>query len=277
MRKIQIRIAFIYLVSTLSLSQVISQVECWDPSKGGGDGVLSKLSIQLYGGSDYDISTLSTNATEPSQYLDERNMSTSFIGAYKIGGLLKYQATSKLYIKAGLEFKDSNERFDYQFEQETLVTTPNQPIGMQVDANGNVTPILGDLVSTEITTETYEHYNDFKSYSIPILVGYVLIDKSKMSIAAEGGISQNISYGYDGTILDSNLVPVENADNYYKNSIGLGLLAGVELGLALSEKVKFVLALHGKSPLNRINDRSINQIDEKISAIGALAGFEYSF
>lgn len=274
MLRIIIRTVFISFAFTLNLGEAISQVDCWDPSKSSGP---SKISIQLYGGSDYDMSSLSTNETEPNQYLSERNMSTSFIGSYKIGGLLKYHATPRLYIKAGLEFKDSNERFNYQLEQENMVTTPNQPIGMQVDASGNVTTILGDLVSIEITTETYEHYNDFKSYSIPILVGYSILDKDKLSIAVEGGISQNISFAYDGTILDSNLIPVENASNYYKNSIGLGLLAGIELGYTLSEKTSFILGVHGKSPLSAINDRSINQIDEKLTAIGALVGIEYSF
>lgn len=273
MRKNIVRILFVFLVSGLCLCQSFSQVECWDPSHKGG---LSKLSFQVYGGGDYDISNL-TNSTGEVDLLDARNTSTSYIGAYKIGGLLKYHITPQLYAKAGLEYKDSNERFDYELQQENVVTTPGQVIGMQVNADGSTTPILGDLTSIDITMETYEHYNKFTSYSIPVLLGYILMQNSALSLAVEGGISQNISFSYDGTILDSNLMPVENANQYYKNSIGLGLLAGLELGFNLSKKSRFIFAVHGKSPLNTINDTSINQIDEKIRAVGALAGIEFLF
>lgn len=51
----------------------------------------------------------------------------------------------------------------------------------------------------------------------------------------------------------------------------------MELGLSLSQKSRLIFAVHAKSPLSSINNTAINQIDEKVSAVGALAGIEFSF
>lgn len=239
------------LLSFGSLAKLSSQVECWDPQKRN-----SNLSLQLYSGGDYILSNMSINETGTSPLLDQRDSTTTFIGAYKIGGLLKYQVSPKFYIKTGLEYKNIKERFDYR---EILSETPT------VDAEGN--PV------TEITTRVYKTYNAFTSMDLPFLLGYMIKDGG-LDLNIEAGISYNFSFNFKGRIVDNNLSLDENPQNYYINSTGVNFLTGIELGKRVSEKVRFFLNFQGKYNPSNI-ESSTNPIQQSLSTVGSAIGVEF--
>lgn len=228
---------------------LVAQIECWDPAMRTRD---SKLSVQLYGGTDYMLSSLSESSIAETGYLQSRENSITSLPGFKMGGLLKFNITDRFYAKAGIEYNQLRERFDYI--EEEIIPMPTEVI---------------------VNTITYRLYNEYKTMGIPILLGYSLVYSPSFELNLDLGIIANLQFDFDGGILEPSDMVNRDGAGYYRNTIGISTVANIEFLKKFSEKFGLFLNLGSKYTFNEINLLPTNPIDQKLVLFGSAVGVQF--
>lgn len=149
---------------------------------------------------------------------------------------LKYQLKSGLYAKVGLQFEQITDRFDYSnvsatsFFNDTAIQSIKY---VSIDS----TEITRGTNSTRIRIQGREIYNRYRSFDLPLLVGYHSRGENRLSWFAEAGVLVNIGFFASGEILDTDgetIIDLAESDVLRKN-LGLTVTGGLGLSYRLTK------------------------------------------
>ncbi len=228
---------------------------------------------EVYSTLDY-ITRSYNSSIESQEYLSERTSSQSYRPSFRAGAQFKYLFNNGIFVKSGIEYGVARERFSFRKETITTEIKPNQVINIHIDTNGDTTRTLGNAEVTIIETKNWKVKNSYKSFGIPLSVGYH-IHTGPWFYALEAGIIYNLSFTFKGMILDQSMTPIE-AGTYFKDKIGINYTFGLTAGYHIHPQLNFIIKANLRSINNNINS-DINIIDEKYTMIGTGIGLEYQF
>lgn len=250
-----------------------AQIDCWDPGKKTRNTEFG-VSLQVFGGGDFVQSALSTTDTEMG-FLNARENSSTFLGAYKTGAMLKVHFFPRIFVKGGVEYKNITERFDFE-ESEEITDIQEQVVSIEVDEDGNETEILGNVLVSTLLTTTYEIFNTFEANDMVIMLGYKLVSSPRFDVNLEGGITYNFNLKHDGLNIESDLQPKRVDTSYYVDNTGLGYIGGIDAGMLIGSRLRLYVALQGKIIPGSIA-HELNPITQKLSFGGGALGLEFIF
>lgn len=154
------------------------------------------------------------------------------LGSISIGGGINFELGPKWSFKTGL-----------RYSQYRYVTTSN---AYTVEDGSNLPVYLNatyDLAQARYAGE-YELTNTIHSLSVPVQMGYKVLDKERFALAVNGGLGIDYFINYtvkgDLSFLDARKVDLGETD--YLNRFNVNVLAGLELSYMLNDK----LALSGE-------------------------------
>jgi hypothetical protein len=231
------------------------------------------LLLEVYSSLDYILNNYAV-AAENMNYLDERKSSQSYRPGFRAGAQLKYLFHNGFFVKGGIEYGVAREKFRYRTETTSVEIVPNQLIGIFIDTNGDTIKTYGNAPVTTIATKNWRIKNAYKSIDIPLSIGYQ-INRGKFFYSIEAGVINNINFGFKGMLLDTSFTPVQ-AQDYFRNKIGLAYTGGVTAGYALRPELNIFLRASFKKYTKLINSIE-NPVDQKYTAIGTGIGLEYKF
>ncbi|MEN9609968.1 MAG: hypothetical protein RLZZ628_782 [Bacteroidota bacterium] len=178
--------------------------------------------IDIWGSPDYAFRKLYNNQGENTNYAKARDSVESSWYAFSAGARVSLVLESGVAIRAGLNYLQNNEVFDYklpgQVRTVTITETVKQPNG---------TTLTQTHVEKQYGTYELKKYNRYRSVDVPIQLGYEFGGRP-WSYSVNGGVNFNLTSWRKAEILNPALVPADaskNEANVFKSSVGASLYA----------------------------------------------------
>jgi len=239
-----------------------------------GGKVRSPIFIEAYISHDMPLRTLSqaANATEPQgAYIDLRDESESATYSFHTGVRLSSNLFRNFVARLGVDYAQITEKFkvtQLESSREVIIR----------DADGNI-------ISTTIEQGLRDvvNYNKFKSYNIPVSIGWQN-RIGKLGFNVHGGVAFSMVSSHSGIIFEPNQMPMpvavtigEGGDQaVFKNDLGLSAIGSIGIAYPLGERIDFLIEPNMKYILNPINLTSY-PVEQRMFTIGLLTGFRYKF
>ncbi|MDE3252841.1 MAG: hypothetical protein KGO92_08535, partial [Bacteroidota bacterium] len=191
--------------------------------------------LETYVSPDLAFKTVSNVSATP-QYLARKDSSESMRVGYTAGIRLVKPITDNLLVKAGLQYSQANEKYVYRTENEVKTTTVVTERTI-IRGPGDTVLVKDTSVLQTIGFRNNTVYNRYRSFDIPVTVGYQFGDED-LKFGINAGVIVNLSSWYQGVILDSSLGTVslnKSGNSVYKTNIGLGLIGGISVVKRLSD------------------------------------------
>jgi hypothetical protein len=180
------------------------------------------------------------------------------LGSISIGGGINFELGPRWSFKTGL-----------RYSQYRYATTSN---AYTVEDGNNLPVYLNatyDLSQARYAGE-YELTNTIHSISVPVQMGYKILDKERFALAVNGGLGIDYFINYtvkgDLSFLDARKVDLGETD--YLNRFNVNVLAGLELSYMLNDK----LALSGEMFFRQYIP-SLEETDGTATATPSFFGF----
>ncbi|MES2776681.1 MAG: hypothetical protein V4722_21060 [Bacteroidota bacterium] len=157
-------------------------------------------------------------------------------------------------LKTGLQYNQVNELFrNTRVNEIKLITTVT--IRTVILAPGDTIYIRDTSVIQQIGTVTKQTQNRYKSWDIPLILGFEFGGKD-LRLNANLGIIANIRSSYRGDMLDTSQQMVNianyNTTGVYKTNIGLGVYAGLGIIKSLGERTDLLIEPHARFNLTNM-------------------------
>lgn len=168
-------------------------------------------------------------------YAQQREYTEGFHFGYSLSARLSVVHFSGITLKTGLQYHQTNDFFEYKDDNYTEV----------VDT-GVVTGLL-DIAQ----------YNRYKSFDVPIMVGYEL-DVNSFTFALNTGIHANVGFTKNGYILshDETVSQLQNDNTIYKNWVGLSWAANVGAYFHLNNRMQLMMEPHFRYSLMSLTTKN---------------------
>lgn len=220
-------------------------------------GKVSKAFIEVYSGFGFLSRELFDKNNPQETYAAIRSTTETPLDAWHIGLKYGYHLSKKLYLAAGLDFGQLTEKFSYsgpdkQTGQEQEVTH------LFIDSFGNSTSSTRIATGTSYAQTNFEIFNRYRTLGIPVSVGWITTS-GRWSIGAEAGANFNLSLGFKGRVLNSDLL-ASSEPIFFKNRIGVSVLAGLDIGYQIHENFTVMLKPSFRNLTNLISEDLSNQI-----------------
>lgn len=209
-----------------------------DPScyKFTGEKSISPLSFDVYAGPGYSPRSFQNAGGELSFYRDARLGTEHHQYAWSLGTRVNYNLHGGYALRAGLEFVQTGDIFDYT---DTLATQTTTRIDSFFAADGTFlysdtsrVIVLGTLIK--------KIHNRYTNIDVPFIFSYEL-PMGRSTIMLNAGPVLNLTTSYRGQILDPGLIPRHITPDHpnnlkaYKTSLGLSVYLGAGLLLPLNQ------------------------------------------
>lgn len=191
--------------------------------------------LETYVSPDLAFKSVSNVSATP-QYLARKDSSESMRVGYTAGIRLVKPITDNILVKAGLQYSQANEKYVYRTENEVKTTTVVTERTI-IRGPGDTVLVKDTSVLQTIGFRNNTVYNRYRSFDIPVTVGYQFGDED-LKFGINAGVIVNLSSWYQGVILDSSLGTVslnKSGNSVYKTNIGLGLIGGISVVKRLSD------------------------------------------
>jgi hypothetical protein len=178
--------------------------------------------IDIWGSPDYVFRKLYNNQGENTIYANHRDSVEHSWYGFSAGARASLVLESGVAIRAGLNYLQNNEIFDYkkpgQVRTVTITETVKQPNG---------TTLTTTRMEKQYGTYQLKKYNRYRSIDVPIQLGYEF-GRMPWSYSVNGGINFNVTSWRKAQILNPALVPFDASEkdaNVFKNNVGASLYA----------------------------------------------------
>ncbi len=205
----------------------------------------------------------------------DRNDSESTLLSYSMGARMMFMTPRGISFKIGLNYSQINEKFSYQDPESQRDITV-------VDTD----PITGDTLDiytyTEFGSEKEEIINRYKSFDLPVLVGFELYKGKKWSYSFDAGIYLNLHAEQRGKFFDPtgqrNWFTSDENGSYraFKNSLGISTYASAGLMYHWIEGIDFYFkpSIRYFTQSFTLGDYPLNQ---NYVVLGLNSGIRYRF
>ncbi len=198
------------------------QIVLNDPKCGDFETTPWRLYAELGIGPQIGFSSLSTANEEFNDHLTSRRATESPAASYRAGIGLTAVSPRGWVLRAGLQYQQINEQFDYTDNNEEKITITNV-----FGPNGE---IIGTDTIVETTTRRLASTNRYQVLDLPLSVGYQL-EYDQWAFAFHGGASLNFLIDAKGDFLAPGQQRPEafatGANEVYRRRIGLSLFTGL--------------------------------------------------
>jgi hypothetical protein len=178
--------------------------------------------IDIWGSPDYAFRKLYNNQGENTSYANARDSVEHSWYAFSAGARVSLVLESGVAIRAGLNYLQNNEVFDYKLPSQvrtvTITETVKQPNG---------TTVTQTHIEKQYGTYELKKYNRYRSVDVPIQLGYEF-GETPWSYSVNGGVNFNLTSWRKAEILNPALAPFDaskNEANVFKSSVGASLYA----------------------------------------------------
>lgn len=242
-------------------------VECYDYSP-------KKIlyALQAYTTADYYNRELVPSTETSLSYLDNRKNTQKVQISNRTGLLLKIKHSKGIYIKTGIEAGFLRERFSHTTRDTVTEILPDQLINIHI-SNGDTTLTFGNAPVTTISSKNWRVNNTFSTVGIPILFGYEKEFK-KFSLGADAGVLYNIHRKFEGWLLGQPNDPVD-AKSFFTTTNDLNITGNMNLSFFLSERFRLFGLASFRQNIDNINQKDMNDIDQKNTTYGLGLGIEF--
>ena len=158
-----------------------------------------------------------------------------------------------MLLKAGPQYSQVNQKYVYRTENEVKTTTV-VTVRTIIRAPGDTVIVHDTSTVQQIGFKNNTVYNHFKSFDIPVTIGYQFGNED-LKFGINAGLVFNVSSWYQGVILDSSLATVtlnKTGNGVYKTNIGMGLYAGFSAVKQLGEDLHIFLEPYFRYNLSNI-------------------------
>lgn len=243
-------------------------VECYDHRKKHDN-----WRIEFFGTLDYIDNNMSASDATNIEYLERRSASQTQLEGYRAGIRLKHLFRNGLFIKSGIEGGWIRDRLYHETKDTVTRILANQLLETYMQGDSTIY-VYGDKAQDVILTESAKVYNTFRSINIPLLVGYEFNFK-KLFLALEIGGLYNIYHDFEGHLLDQSTLAPTEASSFFKDKTSLSVTGGIQLGLELTDQMRFFSMLSFKRNLSEVNVLSVNPIKQLHGNYGVGIGLEF--
>ena len=225
--------------------------------------------------SSYAAQSLSSKQGELSEYINARNESEHSLYSYSFSTGLGYIHPSGLFMEVGLTYDKINMKFHNKEEHiigtEEIIHIIRDQDGIEVGTETEIRPIIG---YNEIV-----NHNTFTQVELPLLLGFEMPVTPTFSLAVKAGPNFNLSSQNEGRIMNVEGSPFYYGDNsetkIYKDKLGVGYIAGVNLVKNLNHNMSLNMGLSVKSYDQFNNDN--NPLKNSFIKYGLSTGIRYRF
>lgn len=200
-----------------------------------------------------------------STYLGARKSSEFPLFSYGMHLGVSQQFASGVTLRSGVDYTVINELFQFKIgtETETLIKT-------LYDADGN--PVGTDTV--QITRDVFDtKTNTYKMIDIPLLLGYEL-NFPDFSLNAYAGPIVNVGFKASGQINskdDDLIVPIQQNEQYFKQTLGVGWYASIGFGYKFTPKTQLRFEPYVKGYMGSLTADE-HPVDQKYTLTGLRIG-----
>lgn len=131
-------------------------------------------------------------------------------------------------LSTGVQWHRINERLDYTNHFLKASQMPGQPLSIYENYRGEIDIEYGTAEKTSLISIQKQKFNFFKSYSIPLKIGYIMT-LGDVDLFIESGILYQFSSYYQGQIIDHDLLvydikevmTIKSRNLWIENSLGI--------------------------------------------------------
>lgn len=231
--------------------------------------------LEVYASPDYTFKSVSNNNAAP-LYMLKKDSSESMQLGYSAGIRLAKPITNNILLKAGIQYSQANEKYVYRTENE-IKTTTVVTVRTIIRGPGDTVLVRDTSTLQTIGFHTNTVYNQYRSFDIPVMVGYQF-GNDDLKFGINAGVVVNLSSWYEGVVLDSTLavVPLQKTGNtIYKSNLGLGLYCGLSIVKRLGDDMHIFFEPYFRYNLsNMTTDQS--RFNQKFSFGGLSIGLRFN-
>lgn len=184
--------------------------------------------LSLHGGVGLpDASYLSQNS-EYLDYKDHRENTEKSLESIHTGVSFGKFIHRRWYLSTGVQWHRINERLDYTNNLLKVYQISGQPLSIYENYKGEIDIEYGTVEKKSVINIQKRKFNFFKSYSVPLKIGYMMT-LGDVDLFIESGILYQFSSYYHGQILDHDLLvydikevmTVKSRNFWIENSLGI--------------------------------------------------------
>lgn len=235
----------------------------------------NELFIEVYGSPDYVQKTTTPTSYGNLSYLKRKDSLETMRGSYTAGIRLSKTLGEHFLIKAGLQYSQVNERFDYRNENERRIVTV-VTIRTIIRNPGDTITVRDTSMIEQVGTRVKTTYNRYRSIDIPIILGYEW-GGEKFRASVNAGLILNTYSWQQGETLDTNYIPVAfNSKSAigFKQNIGLGLYAGISLNKKIGTDTELFFEPYFRYNLSNMT-KTRSAFNQRFNAAGVSIGIRY--
>ena len=215
--------------------------------------------------------------TASQQFLLKKDSSESMQIGYSAGLRLVKPLTENIILKAGVQYTQMNEKYVYRTENEVKTITV-VTVRTIIRAPGDTVIVRDTSILQQIGFHNNTVYNRFRSFDIPVTVGYQFGNED-LKFGINAGVIFNVSSWYQGVILDSTLATVPlvkgNGSMVFKSNIGLGIYGGISIIKRLSDDLHVFVEPYFRYNLSNMTNTQ-SSYNQKFSLGGLSIGLRFN-
>lgn len=188
---------------------------------------------EVLGSPEYVFRSLSPRALEFADYAEARNEMEEVRGGLSAGLRLNAVTDFGLSLRAGLQYSQINEVFNFRDPDDVRIIVTNV-----YDGFGN---IIGSDTIYEPGTHIRITYNRFRMIDLPVMLGYEF-QFPRFSMTVHGGAVFNLAFAKKGDILSPEGDPVGvNSSEAFRDRVGMSLAGGIGFNYRVTPDLQFVV------------------------------------
>ena len=231
--------------------------------------------VEAYVSPDYSFKSVKDNGAKLS-YLDAKDSLEHTRVGFTIGARVTKNIGEHLLVKAGLQYAQINEFFNYKIENEsrTIIEIDSRRV---VQSPGDTVTIIDTTSYTQIGYRVRTSRNHYEKIEVPFSVGYEFGKRNDLwKLAINFGAIVNVVTWYKGETIDTsyNVVSIDSKGNgtnmVYSNDISFSLFGSVDVLYKLNGKIDFFAEPYFRYSLSDIN--SEEGFKQRFNTMGILLG-----
>ncbi len=231
--------------------------------------------IDVYASPDVAMRRFTNRTNEGNRYLNNRDSTEKQWYAFSTGARLSYVFSNGFAIRAGAHYGQVNEIFNFQASDSSSRTTRTT-----VEIRNS----LGQLVRTDTIVKIERGYrnivthNRYRSFDIPVQIGYEFRLSRTWNMGINTGVNVNISSWRKAQILNSNggLSFGASNDSIFNPRIGLTGFASLSFTKSLGSGVELLLEPNIRYNFGALTANSY-PIDQRYTTFGIFTGLRFRF
>jgi len=193
--------------------------------------------------------------------------------AFSFGLEGKFQVSKKVFLTAGIEYTQYNERF-LMDESNQVSKVEELPVNIISNTSNGETEEIYGLVTLEGNEFIdVQHYNAYQRINLPIGLG-VNIGSNKLNLDLSAGAIINLSSSKTGREWNNEVVISEDA-MIYNQGVGFSIYAQTDFNFQIAEKLSLQVSPHLRKAMSNWSSRV--GLSQKPMAYGLKIGLSRAF